>query len=116
VIAQEPPIDWVQTGVIGGIVLLVVWSGLKRKWLFYFQHDEAMAQKDKAIADKAEQIRLKTMESAEWKMIALKQAGILEQAVERTATIVTRAIVNDDPRVGGAGMDLPAGGDDAGNR
>lgn len=76
--------DWAQTGVLGAVVLAVMWSGLKGKWIFGHTHDrivaslEADLERTRADRDK-------------WQSLALQLAGITEQAVDRASRVVYAA-------------------------
>jgi hypothetical protein len=89
---NDNPVDWAQTGIIGGLVLLIIWTGVKKVWLFKWVHDEIVAGKDRELALKDEHIRLTATEAAEWKRTAFKGVGTLEQAVDRTTKIVETAV------------------------
>lgn len=83
-IADATPIDWAQTGVIGGLVLLIVITGYRRLWVFYWVH------RDIVDGLKA-QLEASRIEKNEWKRMALQQVGIIENTVDRTAKLVYRA-------------------------
>ena len=78
-------IDWAQTGMIGFLVLSVLWAGIRRKWIFVWQHDEITQALKEDLARERE-------ESREWRTLALTQAGLLEATVERTTKIVHKVV------------------------
>lgn len=83
------PVDWAQTGVIGGLVLSVIATGVKKKWLFYWVHEQI-------VEGLRIQLAVKTKEGEEWKRLALRQAGIVEQTVDRAAEVVYRTVKSAD--------------------
>jgi hypothetical protein len=91
-------VNWPEVGVIGVLVLGIVWTGFKRKWVFGWIFDQTMAGLQ-------EQLRLKSIEANEWKRLALIQGGIIEQTVERTSAIVRKVVVDADPRINGGDAD-----------
>jgi hypothetical protein len=84
VLGAAAPADWAQTGILGGVVAIVVFTGLKGQWLFRWTHDAIVAQLQKEIA-------AKELECEQWKGLALSQVGVIEQTVDRTARVIYRA-------------------------
>lgn len=84
--SEVNPVNWAQTGVIGGLVLLVIITGVKRIWLFYWVHDEI-------VRGLREQITTKTTEADEWKRMALSGVGAVERTVDRTSNLIERATI-----------------------
>ena len=82
------PADWLQTGVIGGLVLGIIWAGLKRKWLFYWTHEAIVAQLEA-------ELKRERAAHEEWKTVALTQAGVISETVERTEKIVHQVVGGD---------------------
>lgn len=105
------PVNWAQTGIIGGLVLLIIWTGVKRVWLFKWTHDEIIQGKDRELKLKDDQLAIRTAEAAEWKTIARQGAGVLEKTVDRAAVLVEKAVpdvVTIDQRLGRINEELQA--------
>lgn len=83
-LAEDIPINWAQTGLIGSLVLGILWTGFKQKWLFYWLHERIVTEKDR-------QLEMMTTEKDEWKRMALAQVGVIEDTVDRTAAVAYRS-------------------------
>lgn len=96
------PVNWAQTGIIGGLVLLIIWTGVKKVWLFKWQHDEIAQGLREQCKIKDEQLAYRAAETQEWKQIAREGAGVLEKTVDRAAVLVEKAtpdVVTIDQRL-----------------
>lgn len=85
VILGQEAATWPELGVIGGVVLAIVVLGMRRVWLFTWQH-EAILGGERARREIAER------EAAEWKRLALEQAGLLRRSVQVTEKLTDQAV------------------------
>lgn len=72
-------------GTISGL-LIVLWGGVTRKWVFGWLYDQMVAAYDVRLAAKDTEIQ-------EWKNRALEQAGINKATVESLQKLVSQASV-----------------------
>ena len=85
-------------GTISGL-LIVLWGGVTRKWVFGWLYDQMVAAYDVRLAAKDAEI-------VEWKQRALEQAGINKATVESLQKLVSQASV----RQGSGGKTTPGTG------
>lgn len=85
-------------GTISGL-LLILWGGVTRKWVFGWLYDQMVAAYDVRLAAKDAEIQ-------EWKQRALEQAGLNKATVDSLQKLVAQAAsrrTNEKTAPGGTG-------------
>ena len=82
-------VSWAQTGVIGFLVLGVLWTGFQKKWVFGWVHREQVEKLE------AEVLR-ERQRGDEWEAVALTHAGLIRNTVETAQEVVRKVAMQDE--------------------